>query len=107
MILVDTSVRVDHLRTGDELLAGLLQDSGPRAPLGHREMALGSLAQRGEVVGVLHATARRRSSRQRTANRSPATRSAWCCAAWSASSPPPFLPIALLRVGERSPADSS
>ncbi|MDP9417588.1 MAG: type II toxin-antitoxin system VapC family toxin [Actinomycetota bacterium] len=54
MILVDTSVWVDHLRAGDELLTGLLQDA---QVLGHPwvtgEIALGSLAQRREVVGLL------------------------------------------------------
>ncbi len=54
MILVDTSVWIDHLRTGDKLLAALLQDG---RVLGHPwvtgEIALGSLAQRREVVGLL------------------------------------------------------
>jgi predicted nucleic acid-binding protein len=54
VILVDTSVWIDHFRAGDDLLAGLLQDG---QVLGHPwvtgEIALGSLAQRREVVGLL------------------------------------------------------
>lgn len=54
MILVDTSVWVDHLRAGDPRLAGLL-DSG--LVLGHPwvagELALDHLAQRGEVLRLL------------------------------------------------------
>ncbi len=54
MILVDTSVWVDHLRRGDQELARLLADvqvlSHP-AVLG--EMALASLARRDEVLELL------------------------------------------------------
>jgi predicted nucleic acid-binding protein len=54
VILVDTSVWVDHLGAGDKLLAGLLQAG---QVLGHPsvtgEIALGSVAQRREVVGLL------------------------------------------------------
>lgn len=54
MILVDTSVWIDHLRAGDRLLADLLQDG---RVLGHPwvtgEISLGSLARRREVVGLL------------------------------------------------------
>lgn len=54
MILVDTSVWVDHLRAGDDVLAGLLEAG---EVLGHRavrgELALGSLARRAEVLALL------------------------------------------------------
>ena len=56
MILVDTSVWVDHLRSGDEDLAGLL-DNGQ--VLGHPwvtgELALGRLSARDEILGLLAA----------------------------------------------------
>ena len=55
MILVDTSIWVDHLRTTDPALAQLL-DSG--AVLGHPwvtgELALGSIRQRAEIIGLLN-----------------------------------------------------
>jgi predicted nucleic acid-binding protein len=55
VILVDTSVWVDHLRAGDEVLSNLLQDA---QVLGHAwvtgEIALGSLARRRDVLGLLH-----------------------------------------------------
>lgn len=54
MILVDTSVWVDHLRHGDPWLSGLL-DRGEA--LGHPwvvgELALGHLRRRGEILGLL------------------------------------------------------
>ena len=54
MILVDTSVWVDHLRRGDALLAGLLERG---AVLGHAfvvgEVACGSLTDRGAILGLL------------------------------------------------------
>jgi len=54
VILVDTSVWIDHLRTGCAALARLL-DHGE--VLGHPwvvgELALGHLGQRGEVIGLL------------------------------------------------------
>jgi predicted nucleic acid-binding protein len=54
VILVDTSVWVDHLRTGNATLRQLL-DSGQ--VLGHPfvtgELALGNLRQRGVVLGAL------------------------------------------------------
>jgi len=54
VILVDTSVWVDHLRAGNALLAALLQDG---SVLGHSwvtgEIALGQLARRREVLGLL------------------------------------------------------
>lgn len=61
MILVDTSVWVDHLRTGDKVLAALL---GAGAVLTHPfvvgELALGNLHQRETILNALsdlpHAT---------------------------------------------------
>jgi predicted nucleic acid-binding protein len=54
LILVDTSVWIDHLRLGDPVLAGLLD--GGRV-LGHPfvlgEIATGSLRQRDVVLGAL------------------------------------------------------
>lgn len=55
MILVDTSVWVDHLRSGNATLAELLDGGGV---LGHPwvsgELALGRLHQRAEVIGLLN-----------------------------------------------------
>ena len=54
MILVDTSVWVDHLRDGDPLLAGLLGRSEVLAhPWVTGELALGHLRGRAEVLGLL------------------------------------------------------
>lgn len=54
MILVDTSIWVDHLRRGDAALAALLKNS---QVLGHPavagELGLGTLAKRDEVLGLL------------------------------------------------------
>ena len=54
MILVDTSVWVDHLRAGDRTLVDLLERS---AVLGHPwvtgELALGRLSQRAEILRLL------------------------------------------------------
>lgn len=54
MILVDTSVWVDHLRSGDARLAGLLERG---AVLGHPfvvgEIACGNLARRAVTLGLL------------------------------------------------------
>ena len=54
MILADTSVWVDHLRSGDARLAGLL-DAGRIA--GHAlvvaEIALGTLRDRARILGLL------------------------------------------------------
>jgi len=54
VILVDTSVWVDHLRTGQSTLVQLLEDG---VVLGHPwivgELALGSLSQRHEVIRLL------------------------------------------------------
>lgn len=54
MILVDTSIWIDHLRRGDTALAELLgrgQVLGHSAVLG--EIALGQLAHRRDVLGLL------------------------------------------------------
>lgn len=55
MILVDTSVWIDHLRSGDASLTELLDSN---AVLGHPwvtgEVALGSISRRDEVIGLLH-----------------------------------------------------
>lgn len=54
MILVDTSIWVDHLRAGDEALAGLLEAGAVLAhPYVIGELALGHLSQRGVVLGAL------------------------------------------------------
>ncbi|HUO90263.1 MAG TPA: PIN domain-containing protein [Rhizomicrobium sp.] len=54
MILVDTSVWVDHLRAGDDQLRGLLEQGLVLAhPFVTGEVALGSLRQREQVVGAL------------------------------------------------------
>lgn len=59
MILVDTSVWIDHLRTGRSGLAKLLDDG---LVLGHAwvagELALGNLGRRAEVIGLLGALPR-------------------------------------------------
>lgn len=55
MILVDTSIWIDHLRTGDPRLVGLLQDGHVLAhPWVIGEIALGHLSRRDEVLGLLH-----------------------------------------------------
>lgn len=55
MILVDTSVWVDHLRTGDPQLVALLQDGLVLAhPWVTGELALGHLSRRSEIIGLLH-----------------------------------------------------
>ncbi|WP_427384091.1 type II toxin-antitoxin system VapC family toxin [Janibacter sp. G56] len=55
MIIVDTSIWIDHLRSGVAQLVTLLQDG---KVLGHPwvtgELALGNLAGRNEVLGLLH-----------------------------------------------------
>ena len=54
MILVDTSVWIDHLRSADATLVRLLNGN---AVLGHPwvtgELALGNLTQRDEIIGLL------------------------------------------------------
>ncbi len=55
MILVDTSIWIDHLRTGDPRLVGLLQDGHVLAhPWVTGELALGHLSRRDEILGLLH-----------------------------------------------------
>lgn len=55
MILVDTSVWIDHLRTGNPGLVALLQVGHVLAhPWVTGELALGHLARRGEILGLLH-----------------------------------------------------
>lgn len=54
MILVDTSVWVDHLRTGDAALAELLNHSQVLMhPFVVGELACGNLRNRGEVLRLL------------------------------------------------------
>lgn len=54
MILVDTSIWIDHLRTGDLKLARLLQDGRVLAhPCVTGELALGQLSHRSEILGLL------------------------------------------------------
>lgn len=56
MILVDTSVWVDHLRRGDAGLAALLDAASVLMhPFVVGEIACGSLADRSEVIGLLQA----------------------------------------------------
>ena len=55
MILVDTSVWIDHLAHGDAALAGLLAKEQVLAhPYVIGEIALGSLHDRQAVLGALH-----------------------------------------------------
>jgi predicted nucleic acid-binding protein len=55
LILVDTSVWIDHLRTGDADLVALLQDGHVLAhPWVTGELALGHLSQRSEILGLLN-----------------------------------------------------
>lgn len=54
MILVDTSVWVDHLRRGEPALAALLNESGVLShPFVIGELALGRLRQRDLVLALL------------------------------------------------------
>ncbi len=55
MILVDTSIWIDHLRTGDRELGELLRDGQVLAhPWVTGELALGHLSRRSEILGLLH-----------------------------------------------------
>ncbi len=54
MILVDTSVWIDHLRGGDAELTSLLQVGQVLAhPWVTGELGLGHLSRRGEILGLL------------------------------------------------------
>ena len=54
MILVDTSIWIDHLRTGNPKLAALLQNGQVLAhPFVLGELALGNLSRRNEILGLL------------------------------------------------------
>lgn len=54
MILVDTSVWIDHLRSGNATLTRLLDTSTVLAhPWVTGEVALGNLSRRNEVIGLL------------------------------------------------------
>ncbi|WJW75576.1 type II toxin-antitoxin system VapC family toxin [Thiohalobacter sp. IOR34] len=54
MILVDTSVWIDHFRTGDPGLAALLEDCRVLAhPFVIGELACGNLARRSDILGLL------------------------------------------------------
>ncbi|MGH3979470.1 MAG: type II toxin-antitoxin system VapC family toxin [Pseudonocardiaceae bacterium] len=54
MILVDTSIWIDHLRSGNPSLARLLGSSAVVAhPWVTGELALGNLSRREEVIGLL------------------------------------------------------
>lgn len=55
MILIDTSIWVDHLRSGDETIAKLLEAGRALAhPFVIGELALGKLRQRKIVLAYLH-----------------------------------------------------
>lgn len=54
MILVDTSVWIDHLRVGDPKLGSLLQNGQVLThPCLIGELALGQLSHRSEILGLL------------------------------------------------------
>ncbi len=54
MILVDTSIWIDHLRVGDRKLSALLWDGHVLShPLVVGELALGPLSRRSEILGLL------------------------------------------------------
>lgn len=54
MILVDTSIWIDHLRTGDAALVRLLNDNAVLAhPWVTGELSLGDLRHRDEVISLL------------------------------------------------------
>ena len=55
MILVDTSIWIDHLRSGNAALVRLLNDNAVLAhPSVTGELALGDLRHRDEVSSLLH-----------------------------------------------------
>lgn len=54
MILVDTPVWIDHLRRGNAVLAGLLENNAVLAhPWVTGELALGNLTNRAEILALL------------------------------------------------------
>lgn len=54
MILVDTSIWIDHLRSGNATLTGLLHNGAVVAhPWVTGELALGNLHSRDEILGLL------------------------------------------------------
>lgn len=54
MLLVDTSIWVDHLRKGDTRLIGILEQENVAChPYIIGELALGSLRNRGEILSLL------------------------------------------------------
>ncbi len=55
MIVVDTSIWIDHLRVGDPGLAALLRDGQVLThPFVIGELALGEMSRRSEILGLLH-----------------------------------------------------
>jgi predicted nucleic acid-binding protein len=61
MIVVDTSVWVDHLRRGNDELAALLNEGAVLChPLVIGELACGNLTNRNELLGLLSALPRAR-----------------------------------------------
>jgi predicted nucleic acid-binding protein len=64
VILVDTSVWVDHLRQGDDTLAALLESGRVLThPFIIGELALGSLRQRAVILGALRNLPRAQAAR--------------------------------------------
>lgn len=56
MTLVDTSIWIDHLRSGDKKLAALLNDGEAAVhPFIIGELACGNLKNREEILSLLHA----------------------------------------------------
>jgi len=63
VILVDTSVWVDHLRRGNTRLAGLLEDTAVCChPFVIGELACGRLGNRGEILALLQSLPQLRSA---------------------------------------------
>jgi len=59
VILVDTSIWIDHLRVADRQLAGLLLEEQVLShPLVVGELACGSLRRRAEILGLLRSLPR-------------------------------------------------